>query len=132
MCSDSKPYAVVAVYDNLTQREASDQLEKAGFRVFEASHFEDAKALIEHHELMVELLFTDNVAPASELGGSYLAQYCEHSFPHIRILSVLERIDQCVNEHSERAASVTKSLSMQHKVDPRVSVQTSGSVAVAP
>ncbi|MBB6510488.1 DNA-binding NtrC family response regulator [Rhizobium soli] len=86
MCSDNKPYAVVANRDALPRIEARNILEDAGYLVLEAAGVDEAKTLLDLHGIMVELLFIDHRIPPENLTGFDLISYSTQELPHIEVL----------------------------------------------
>jgi len=86
MCSDNKPYAVVANRDVLKRIEARNILDDVGYLVLEAAGIDEAKTLLDLHGVMVELLFIDHRMPPERLNGFDLIRYSTQELPHIEVL----------------------------------------------
>lgn len=86
MSDNYTPFALVADDDVFIRMDAVDILERAGFRVKEASNVEEALEHLKVDAVRFQLLFTDVQMPPSELTGFDLANQCSQNWPHIGVL----------------------------------------------
>lgn len=83
--SPDSPCALVVDDDAVILMDATQILEDAGFRVFEAMNVADALAVLDRHHRDIHLLFTDVHMPG-DLDGFELARRTAERFPHVAIV----------------------------------------------
>lgn len=113
MPNESTPYALVADDDAMIRMEAADILEEAGFRVHEASGYDEAMAVLNASAESIRLLFTDVQMPPGELNGFHLARDCAAKWSHINILVASGMIEPEEGELPEGAVFVRKPFSAE-------------------
>lgn len=85
MSPSTDPYALVVDDDAFILMEASDILDRAGFRCYDAMDGEEAVKLLEQRFEGVTLLFSD-VDLGSGMTGFELARHVDEHWPHIEIV----------------------------------------------
>lgn len=83
--TDTRPYALVVDDDGLIRMDAADIMEDAGFRTLEAADGDQAIAILEEHQAMIVLLFTDVQMPGAR-NGFAVAREVAQRWSHISIV----------------------------------------------
>lgn len=107
MTLSTVPYALVVDDDALILLDASDILERAGFRLHEASSGDDAKALLAIHAENIILLFSDVEMPG-ETNGFALARHVAEQWPWIEIVIASGRIQPEPGDMPDKATFIRK------------------------
>jgi CheY-like chemotaxis protein len=93
--------------------DAIDILEKAGFRVYEASGYDEAVAILSAAGGSIQLLFTDVQMPPGQRNGFHLARECALRWAHISILVASGMIEPGEGDLPEGAVFVRKPFSSE-------------------
>lgn len=101
------PYALVVDDDALILMHACDILEQAGFRFYEASTGDEAKALLTELADNVTLLFSDVEMPG-QTDGFALARHAAEHWPWIEIVIASGRVVPGENDMPPRATFLPK------------------------
>lgn len=107
MTQSTNPYALVVDDDPIILMDACGILEDAGFRFFEASNGDEAKALLSERAESVTLLFSDVEMPG-DTDGFALAQYVAEHWPWIEIVIASGRITPEAEQMPAKATFISK------------------------
>ncbi|WP_426265469.1 response regulator [Sphingomonas sp. PWP1-2] len=101
------PYALVVDDDPIILMDACAILEDAGFRFYEASTGDEAKALLDEHSSSVILLFSDVEMPG-DTSGFVLAHHVAENWPWIEIVIASGRLLPEAGDLPEKATFIRK------------------------
>jgi CheY-like chemotaxis protein len=107
MALSTDPYALVVDDDPLIQMDASDILQDAGFRCYEAGTGQEAVQVLERSGENVTLLFSDVDMPG-DMNGFALARHVDAHWPHIEIVIASGRVKPEPGDMPDKATFLGK------------------------
>ena len=110
--AENKPFALAVDDDFLIRTDVAHILDRAGFRVLEAEHGDEAFALMEARHRDVVLLFTDVQMPG-RLDGFALARAVAARWPHVSIVVASGRVKPEPGAMPDKALFVAKPFSAE-------------------